>query len=75
MYQSSTANILTAILMHNTDGYPAHGSLVVEKKDGGGTPQGHQSKGGSAILTDDFQCHQYSRSEMEDGHLEGHREA
>lgn len=58
--------------MHNTDGYPALGSLVVEK---GRWSTRTLSKGGSAIPTDDLQCPQYPRSEMEDGDLEGPREA
>ena len=57
--------------------------LLVEvwcwKEDGGGTAPGHQSGGGSAVLTDDFRCHQFPGSETEGGQrdaegLPSHRE-
>lgn len=53
--------------------------LLVEvwcwKEDGGGTAPGHQSGGGSAVLTDDFRCHHFPGSEAEGGEPEGCREA
>lgn len=64
-----------AILMHNMDEYPARGSLVLGKKTEEGPPQGHQSGGGSAVLRDDFWCHQFPTPKTEDGEAEGCREA